>query len=166
MTTFRALCLSLIATGAALATEPALPGKNAVPGQFPRDYRSWTHVKSALVGPDFPAFDTQGGLHHVYANDKAVEGLKTGQFLEGAALVFDLLEIREKNGLSLEGPRRRVDVMVKGGKGYAATGGWWFARYKGDDWEHDLLSAEQRSTCFHCHQQPRARDYVISEFRK
>jgi len=137
----------------------------AAPG-FPTGYRSWTHVKSALVGSTFPSFDTQGGLHHIYANDKAMEGLRSGSFPDGATLVFDLVEAREKNGLTAEGPRRRVDVMVKDRQGYPKSGGWWFGRYLGDDREHEALSPTERADCFRCHQQPRTRDLVFSEFRK
>lgn len=166
MTILRSFCLSLIAAGAALATEPVLPGKDPVPGQFPAGYRSWTHVKSALATPTFPSTDAPGGLHHVYANDKAMTGLKTGTFPDGAALVFDLLSVRERNGLVAEGPRNRVDVMVKDSGAYPKSGGWWFGRFMGDDWGKEVLTPAQRSACFQCHQQPRARDYVISEFRK
>lgn len=133
---------------------------------FPVGYRSWTHVKSALVGPSFPSFDTQGGLHHIYANEKAMEGLRSGHFPDGARLVFDLVEARERNGLTAEGPRRRIDVMVKDSQAYPKSGGWWFGRYMGDDWEHETLSPAQREGCYQCHQQPRTRDLVFSEFRK
>lgn len=134
--------------------------------RFPVGYRSWTHVKSALVGPSSPFSDTQGGLHHIYANEKAMEGLSSGHFPDGAKLVFDLVEAREKNGLTVEGPRRRVDVMVKDSQAHPKSGGWWFGRYIGDDWEHESLSPAQREECFQCHQQPRTRDLVFSEFRK
>ena len=107
----RILPLALLA---GLLTGPDLRSREAGTPGFPMGYRSWTHVKSALVGPAFPSFDTQGGIHHIYANEKAMEGLRSGHFADGATLVFDLVEAREKNGLTTEGPRRRVDVMTKG----------------------------------------------------
>jgi hypothetical protein len=51
--------------------------------EYPQGYRKWTHVMSYLIGPQSPAFEKNGGLHHVYANEKAMEGYRTGQLSEG-----------------------------------------------------------------------------------
>jgi hypothetical protein len=56
--------------------------------------------------------------------------------------------------------------MVKDSTAYPKSGGWWFGRFMGDEWATEVLTPGQQSACFQCHQQPRARDYVISEFRK
>ena len=45
---------------------------NTVP--YPEGYRKWVHVGTALVGPQSPFFATGGGIHHIYANDKAMKG--------------------------------------------------------------------------------------------
>src|SRR4051812_19989612 len=66
--------------------------------QYPAGYRQWTHVKSTLIGPQHPRFASNGGLHHFYANEKALEGYRTGNFLDGAVLVDDLLEIQDAGG--------------------------------------------------------------------
>jgi len=39
---------------------------------YPTGYRRWTHVKSALIGPESPSFAGSGGVHHIYANEKAM----------------------------------------------------------------------------------------------
>src|SRR6201981_622296 len=78
---------------------------------FPTEYRYWAHVKSVLVGPQSTAFATEGGIHHIYANEKALEGYETGKFPDGSVIVYDLLETREVAGNTIEGPTRRVDVM-------------------------------------------------------
>ena len=132
---------------------------NAV-DQFPAGYRQWVHVKSALIGPQFPAFATEGGIHHIYANDKAMQGLRTGQFSDGSVLVYDLLETSENGGVTSEGQRRRVDVMRKDSKAYPGSGGWWFGRFMGNDHQNDVLTAEHRSACFACHH------FVFSGFRE
>jgi hypothetical protein len=47
---------------------------------YPMGYRMWTHVRTVLIGPQSPAFESFGGLHHIYANDKAMEGYRAGRF--------------------------------------------------------------------------------------
>ena len=76
---------------------------------YPAGYRQWTHVKSTLIGPQHPRFAANGGLHHFYANEKALEGYRTGKFPDGAVLVDDLLEIKDiGGGITAESTRRRV----------------------------------------------------------
>src|ERR1044072_6957866 len=88
---------------------------------YPGGYRQWTHVKSALVGPQSPSFPRYGGLHHIYANEKALEGYRGGQFQDGSVIVFDLLEVQEKAGVTAEAGRRFIDVMVKDSKRFTET---------------------------------------------
>src|SRR5262245_27932031 len=75
----------------------------------PAGYRTWAHVKSALVGPQSPIYKRYGGLHHIYANEKAMAGYRTGQFEDGSVIVFDLLETKESAGVTAEGARRFID---------------------------------------------------------
>src|SRR4029450_12382223 len=56
---------------------------------YPAAFREWTHVKSTIVGPQSPSFANNGGLHHFYANAKALEGYRTGPFPRGAVLTDD-----------------------------------------------------------------------------
>ena len=80
---------------------------------FPKEFRKWATVKSVLVGPQSAAFATEGGIHHIYANDKALEGYDTGKFPDGSVIVYELLETKEVAGNTIEGPTRRVDVMPR-----------------------------------------------------
>jgi Cytochrome P460 len=75
-----------------------------------------------LVGPQSAAFATEGGIHHIYANEKVFEGYDTGKFPDGSGIVYDLLETKELPGSTLEGPTRRVDVMVKHSERYRDWG--------------------------------------------
>jgi len=134
--------------------------------RFPTGYRQWVHVKSALIGPQFPAFATEGGIHHVYANDVAMPGFRGGQFPDGSVLVYDLLETTENGGVTSEGRRRRVDVMRKDSKAYPASGGWWFGRFMGNDHQTDVLTPEQRAACSTCHQKRQEQGFVFSAFRE
>jgi len=136
---------------------------NDVP--FPQGYREWKHVKSALVGPQSPFFETAGGLHHVYANEEAMKGLRSGSFPDGAVLVFELLATVEKAGVTSEGSRQRVDVMLKDRRLYRESGGWGFERYVGDNERESVLTAARKAECFACHQQGREHDFVFSRLR-
>ena len=80
---------------------------------FPKEYRKWAHVKSTLIGPQHASFANNGGIHHFYANEKAMEGYRTGKFPDGSVLIDDLLEAQESKGITTEGPRRRLAVMMR-----------------------------------------------------
>src|SRR5678816_982723 len=83
---------------------------------YPDGYRRWSHVKSTIVGPSSPAFAPNGGIHHFYANDKAMEGYATGTFPDGSVLIDDGLEAVEANGVTKAGARKRLAVRVKDAK--------------------------------------------------
>src|SRR5689334_2694728 len=133
---------------------------------FPREFRKWAHVKSVLVGPQSTAFATEGGIHHIYANDKALEGYDTGKFPDGSVIVYDLLETKEIAGNTIEGQTRRVDVMVKQSVRYASTGGWEFMSFSGNDKINGKLATARQTTCVGCHSYKKDHDSVFSEFRK
>jgi len=133
---------------------------------FPKEFRKWAHVKSVLVGPQSSAFATEGGIHHIYANDKALEGYETGKFPDGSVIVYDLLETKEMAGNTIEGPTRRVDVMVKQRELYRTTGGWEFMSFPGGNPTDGKLTAERQATCSACHSNRKDHDFVLSEFRK
>jgi len=133
---------------------------------FPKQFRKWAHVKSVLVGSQSNAFATEGGIHHIYANDKALEGYNSGKFPDGSVIVYDLLETKEVAGNTIEGPTRRVDVMVKQSERYPVTGGWEFMSFSGNDQTNGKLSAARQATCAGCHGNRKDHDSVFSEFRK
>jgi cytochrome P460 len=133
---------------------------------FPKEFRRWVHVKSVLVGPQSAAFATEGGIHHIYANEKALEGYNSGKFPDGSVIVYDLLETKEVAGNIIEGQTRRVDVMVKQSERFASTGGWEFMSFPGDDHTGGNLTAARQAMCAGCHAHKKDRDFVFSEFRK
>jgi len=91
---------------------------------YPVGYRDWAHVKSMVIGPGHPLFDSFGGLHHLYANEKALQGYRAGRFPDGSVIVFDLLSAVSADNAVTEGPRKVLGVMHKDAVRYAATGGW------------------------------------------
>jgi hypothetical protein len=133
---------------------------------FPTEFREWAQVKTVLVGPQSAFFVTEGGFHHIYANPKALEGYKTGRFPDGSVIVYDLLETKEIAGNTIEGPTRRIDVMMKQSDLYRATGGWEFMSFPGGDPAHGSLTVERQAACAACHGKQKDHDSVFSEFRK
>ena len=131
---------------------------------FPKDYRKWAHVKSTLVGPQSKGFAMNGGYHHFYANEQAFEGYRTGTFPDGAVLIDDGLEATEHAGVTSEGPRTRVAVMVKDSGRFRESGGWGFEVFPRDTRE-GVLTAEGRASCLSCHQKAE-RDSVYSRWRE
>ncbi|HET6208158.1 MAG TPA: cytochrome P460 family protein [Terracidiphilus sp.] len=150
------------------SSSPGLRGDEGAQSQvpFPAGYREWVHVKSGVIGPEFPAYATEGGIHHIYANPTALAAFKNGTFEDGSILVYDLLSLSEKGGVATQGARRRIDVMVKDSKRYSASGGWGFGRYMGEDHEHDVLTPDVRESCYKCHENRKAQGFVFSELRE
>jgi hypothetical protein len=136
---------------------------DAVP--YPEGYRKWTHIGTGLVGPANRNFQLAGGFHHIYANDKAMEGYAIGNFPEGSIFVFDVLEGIEKDGNTAAGKRRHIDVMIKDSIKYRSTGGWGFEEFKGDSKTERVLTEARRTDCFNCHQ-ARQKDYIFSDWRE
>jgi hypothetical protein len=129
---------------------------------YPEGYRQWVHVKTTVIGPQSADFQRNGGIHHFYANPKAMEGYRTGAFPDGAVLVDDSMEANEKAGTLTEGARHRVAVMVRDAGPYKASGGWGFEVFKGDG-RDPALTGEGRAACFACHSN--AKNLVFSEYR-
>lgn len=159
---------AIVALGGAVALSANTgeePGYPQVP--YPTGYRDWTHVKSNLIGPKSPLYKEIGGYQHVYANEKGMEGYRTGKFPEGSVLIYDFLEGQEtESGSTVEGPRRFTSVMVKDTKRYAATGGWGYEEWRGDSTTDRMIAAEAATRCFECHKSRADNDYVFSKYRK
>lgn len=149
--------LLLIIFALQTATPPTVP--------YPDNYRTWSHVKSTMIGPSHKNFSTLGGFQHIYANEAALTGYRTRNFPEGSVIAFDWLEMTEKDGAFLEGPRRQLDVMVKDSKRYAATGGWGFQRFVKDS-KTELAATPTPQECFACHERLKKDGLVLSTLRQ
>jgi hypothetical protein len=133
---------------------------------YPVGFRSWVHIKGAVIGPQSPAFQRYGGIHNIYANEQAVEGYRTGDFRDGSVIVFDLLEAAESGGTVTAGPRKFIDVMIRDSKRFAKTGGWGYAEFKGDSKADEVLTEDARIECYKCHAARKDRGFVFSELRE
>ena len=107
---------------------------------YPDGYRAWTHIKTMVLHEGHALENPFLGIHHVYGNEEAVKGTRSGTFGEGAVLVFDLLEYQTQDQASTEGDRVLVGVMVKDSAKYPATGGWGFEGFKGNSHTERLVT--------------------------
>jgi hypothetical protein len=132
------------------------------PVHYPEGFRSWVHVGTGVILPGGSIPAEEQGMHHVFANKKAVEGYASGKFRDGAVIVYELREAQQKNGVIFEGERRRVDVMIKDSKGYKASGGWRFERFMGQQQTQDDVH-DSGASCFKCHSKADAHGFVFSQ---
>ncbi len=153
---------SIAGTFALLLTLNASAQEHTVP--YPTDYRNWTHVKSMLIQPEHPLANPFQGIHHVYANAKAVTGFKSGNFPNGSILVFDLLNYEQKKSTLQEAQRKLIGVMHKDTTKYAETGGWGFEGFAGDS-KTERLTQDGGKSCYACHTPQKKDDYVYSRYR-
>lgn len=132
--------------------------------EYPEGYRLWKHVKSMVIQPGHPLENPFQGIHHVYANDKALAGLKDGKYEDGSVLVFDLLKYAEGGNALQEGERKLVGVMHRDSKTYAATGGWGFEGFAGDS-KTERLTNDGGQSCYSCHLPQKDSNFVFSKLR-
>ena len=141
---------------------------------YPDGYRRWIFLHSSLVSPaTYKAFSDKpcekpcvGGVFHFYANDKAMAGLRTGSYPDGAILAEEMLDwLSNASGGAKEGQRRIVGVMVKDSLRYGSTGGWGYGTFD-DGSRTDKLDAKGREACYQCHVPRKDQGYVFTEYRE
>jgi Cytochrome P460 len=124
-----AAAMMVLAVGlAALGSAASAVAQEAAKVDYPTGYRDWTHVKSMVI------YESFGGIHHIYANQSALEGYRTGSFADGPVIIFDLLEATAADNAITEGKRKVLGVMQKDGKRFAGTGGWGFEGFAAARW--------------------------------
>lgn len=117
---------------------------------FSENRRSWLRVKSLRIESEHSLEKSFQGIHHVYANGKAADGLRTGRYADGSILVFDLAEYRKKDNALREGKRKLTGVMQKKPARYRTTGGRGFEALAGDS-KTDRLVKDGGASCVACH---------------
>lgn len=150
----------LIASLLAAASLPVLADVG-----YPTGFRHWDHVKSMLINKGHPLYDAVGGLHHLYANPKALAGYKAGRFADGAVIVFDLVEAVDKENAVSEGVRKAVLVMAKDKRKFRATDGWGYQVFDPKTGEGSL-DAKAQADCHACHRAQKGQDFVFSAWRE
>lgn len=133
--------------------------------EYPDGYRYWAHVKSMVIQEGHSLYESFGGIHHLYANDKALEGYKSGVFPEGAIIIFDLLVANSENNAIVENERKVLGVMEKDSKRFSATAGWGFEGFVAGDSGKRAVGKDYKEACFACHTVQKDSDYVFSKWR-
>ncbi len=130
---------------------------------YPNGYRSWTHLKSTIIKKhDIKSFI---GINHIYANDKAKEGLKSNHYKKGAIFILDHLDMNISEAYIQEGKRLFTAVMVYNPQKFEKTGNWGFENFIGDSTTKRGVT-NSTNDCFNCHVQAKNRSFVFSSFRK
>lgn len=137
---------------------------------FPTDYRKWHHAKTMILEEGHPLYEAFGGIHHVYANDKAYKSIKQGggrKFEDGSVLVFDLLEVKKEGNAVIEGKRKVLAYMRKNSKDKSLekTGGWEYKAFAGGDQKNQIVN-DPVAQCHNCHMQVKDNDFVFTEWRE
>jgi len=137
---------------------------------YPDGYRAWRFVSSVLLLPkegaaknpvnDAKSPAPHGLIHNVYANDKALEGYRTGHFPEGAVLIADWFVLEPAGPELVQGPRKSINVMVRDAR-FTATGGWGFEDFDKDS--HIIRNVGQNAvkSCLECHRRAEDHEYVF-----
>ena len=155
------ILIKLILAGlAATATVSAIAGDVA----YPNGFRQWGHVKSMVLKPGHPLYDAVGGMHHIYANPKAMRGYKSGRFADGSVIVFDLFEAVDKDNAVAEGKRKAVVVMARNAKAHKANDGWGYEVFD-PQLKKGSLDAKAQADCHSCHRAQQDKDFVFSAWR-
>lgn len=157
-----ALAIAIALAGLGSATYVAAEVQESAAIPYPSEYRTWVMVKSYLITPESKLFKARGGFHHFYANDKALEGYRTGKFPEGSVIVDEGVHAKDDGGTTIEAALRSVEVMHKDTR-YQATGGWGYERFEGDSTTGS--GGKVQAACFACHAKAQTRDYVFSSSR-
>ena len=131
---------------------------------YPEGYRDWTHAKSMVIHPGHSLEDPFAGIHHIYANEKAIKGMTDGRYGNGAVFVFDLLKYDDAGNALTESTRKFIGVMEFNEQAFEATGGWGFEAFAGDS-RTDRLVDDGGASCFGCHTAAKDAAYVFTTYR-
>ncbi|NMF91595.1 cytochrome P460 family protein [Aromatoleum petrolei] len=132
---------------------------------FPTTYRGDFHVKSMVIQQGHPLFEAVGGMHHLYANKKALAGYKAGgKFADGAVITFDLFEAVAQDNAIAEGAHKAVLVMARDSRKFKATDGWGYQVFDPKT-RKASLDAKAAAECHACHLQQKDKGFVFSALR-
>lgn len=129
------------------------------------NYRKFYHIKTLTLEEGHPLYASFGGIHHIYANEKAYQSYKTKtKFPEGSLIVFDLLEVQKSENAASEG-KRKVLAYMKKTTTNIETGNWEFKAFESGNQNKQIVN-DPKNQCFACHLSAEKNDYVFSEWRE
>jgi hypothetical protein len=133
--------------------------------QYPKGYKEWKHIKTMIIKPEHPMAEVFQGIHHIYANEKAYSGYKTGVFADGSMIALDYLKYKDVNHTIIESDRNYVAIMSKNESKYTKTGGWGYEAFAGNT-KDKRLTADGGVSCFECHKPQQKNSYIFSKIRE
>jgi Cytochrome P460 len=157
-----ALALTLMVRSELLLADNTPAQADLATISLPPDYESWRHVKTQII-QEGPGFERFGGMHHIYANERALQGLRSRRFEEGAILVAEFRTLARQNNVIDAGAIRMVDVMVFDPRRFADTDGWGYAEFVGP--ELKVRRFDSRAECHACHAKRVDKGHVFTELR-
>ncbi len=133
------------------------PAPNGV--AFRPEYRNWRLVNGT------ERFDN-ATMRQILGNDVAMRAIERGAFPPWPdGTMFAKVAWQQAvgaDGVVRAGPFVQVELMVKDAARYAATDGWGFGRWRGDDLEPYGADASFTAECVGCHAPMRDADYVFT----
>lgn len=122
------------------------------------DYRNWKAISTT------DRFDN-GTMRIIFGNDIAVEAIKNHRvnlWPDGAIIAKTAWKQQlGKDGVVSTGQFLQVEFMIKDAEKYKATGGWGWARWKGDELKpYGQIGLEQE--CISCHLPVKKNDLVFT----
>jgi hypothetical protein len=157
-----ALALTLMVSSELLLADNTPAPADPATISLPPDYESWRHVKTQII-EEGPGFERFGGMHHIYANERALQGLRSRRFEEGAILVAEFRTLVRQNNVIDAGAIRIVDVMVFDPRRFADTEGWGYAELVGPALK--IRRLDSRAECHACHAKRADKGHVFTELR-
>ncbi|MFT3934008.1 MAG: cytochrome P460 family protein [Chitinophagaceae bacterium] len=140
--------------GKSLQEKKALNGIGYIP-----NYRSWKAISTT------DRFDN-GTMRIIYANETGVKAIQEGNtntWPDGTIFAKAAWwQQSEKDGIISMGQFKQVEFMIKDSKKYAATGGWGWARFLGDELKPYGKNAMFVTECVSCHKPLKEQDYVFT----
>ena len=137
-----------------------------------------THVQPALNGiayiagyTDWQVVNTtdrfdNGTLRVIYGNDVAIKAIKehhTNPWPNGTIFAkVAWKEDTDSNGIIHPGAFWQVEFMTRNSQQYAATKGWGWARWRGNDLKPYGRTATFSRECMNCHEPMKDKDYVFT----
>jgi len=136
---------------------PAAASPNGVP--FLPGYAEWKVVSTTDRGDNHT-------LRIITGNDLAMSAIEKRQlpsWPEGAAFAkITFQAVDDGQGHIVPGKFVQVEFMEKHRVQYAGTGGWGYARFKGDDLKPYGVGPHFDNECLGCHEPVRKNDYVYT----
>lgn len=150
---------ALFGAGAWAAKPAPPPAPNGI--TLPEGYKDWRAISTSHRTDN-------NTLRVTIGNDTAIAATRAGQtnpWPEGAILgklVWKDATDAHWATATVPGKFVHAEFMIKDAKQYAASGGWGFARWLGEDQKPYGKDAGFVQECFGCHTPVKANDYVFT----